>query len=516
MRPRVFAPLRFRVPHSVFVVTLITLIPFFVATAQAQGIGAADGGDAANVPATEAEISAIVAALSDDTARAALIRQLQLLQQASGEEEQATIEGGIDSMELWSRIRRQLETWWDSVWNIDPIRLIKRAAVTIIVLLAAGLARHLILTTAERIVARIFDDSEPHEDHAGTGEEAATAGNSHRLPPILQRMITAAIVIAGLFALVVIWGGDVGRALTRVADTAWGESLFDIALIVALLVALWNVVDLLIVRSLRVHARSADGLRRSNRLETLAPLMSKVLHIAILTLGTLLLLSEIGVDIAPLLAGAGILGLAFGFGAQSLVKDFLTGITVLLEDSASVGDIVEIGDHAGKVESMGIRVMTLRDLAGTVHTIPYSEVAIVQNMTKLFSYALLDVGVAYRENTDDVCAELTDIGEALQHDESFESAILEPLEILGVDSLGDSAVAIKIRLKTKPGEQWRIARELNRRIKLRFDEADIEIPFPHSTIYFGESRDGTAPPMPLKIIDGDALRAPQESSQAAS
>lgn len=492
--------------HQFGAVIVFIIVTLFLATASpAQTIGAAtDGGKPESVPATEAEISAIVATLSDETARAALVRQLQLLQQASGEEEKATIESGIDSTQLWSRIRQRLESWWDSLWNIDPLQLLKRAVITVIVLLAVWLAHYLAMTSARRIIARLFNDDESDADAAAPDDQSAADSTPPHVPRIVRHMINAAVVIAGLLALLIVWGGDVGDALARFADTGWGGSLVDIVLIVTLLVALWNIVDLLIVRSLRAHARSVHGPRRGNRLETLAPLMSKVLHIAILTLGALLLLSEFGVDIAPLLAGAGILGLAFGFGAQSLVKDFLTGITVLLEDSASVGDIVEIGDHAGKVESMGIRVMTLRDLAGTVHTIPYSEVSIVQNMTKLFSYALLDVGVAYRENTDDVCAELTDVGEALQQDESFGSAILEPLEILGVDALGDSAVVIKIRLKTQPGEQWRIARELNRRIKLRFDEADIEIPFPHTTIYFGESREGTAPPMPLKIIDGDA------------
>jgi len=511
----VSTPTRRRHPRGIGI-TLIVLSLLLAPAVPAQSIGTADSGNADSVPATEAEISAIVATLSDETARAALIRQLQVLQQASADEQAATIEGGIDGMQLWSRVRQRLETWWDSVWNIDPLRLLQRAAITVIILLAAWLTRHLALTSAERIIARLFNGEDSDADAAAADDPSATSGGSKHVPPVLQHMITAAIVIASVLALLIIWGGDVGQALTRVAETAWGEALVDIALIAALLVALWNIVDLLIVRSLRVHARSADGLRRSNRLETLAPLISKVLHISILALGVLLLLSELGVDIAPLLAGAGILGLAFGFGAQSLVKDFLTGITVLLEDSASVGDIVEIGDHAGKVESMGIRVMTLRDLAGTVHTIPYSEVSIVQNMTKLFSYALLDVGVAYRENTDEVCAELASVGEALQDDESFGSAILEPLEILGVDALGDSAVVIKIRLKTRPGEQWRIARELNRRIKLRFDEADIEIPFPHTTLYFGESRDGSAPPMPLKIIDGEASGQSLASSHAAA
>lgn len=510
MKRPLFAPVR-RILIPGIAVAFISLALFISANAVAQTASGADGDSSPGVPPTDAEISAIVATLSDETARSALIRQLQLLQKASSEEEkEATLEGGLDSMELWSRIRERIEGWWDSLWNIDPIQLLKRIAGTVIILLAAWLARYFVLRTAERIFARLFNGSDPHDEGLDIGGEASSAAEERHVPPILRRMLTAAIVVAALLALLVIWGGNIGQALADAADTGWAESVVDIVLIVALLVGLWNVVDLLIVRSLRKHARSAEGQRRSNRLETLAPLMSKVLHITILILGVLLLLSEIGVDIAPLLAGAGILGLAFGFGAQSLVKDFLTGITVLLEDSASVGDIVDIDGHAGTVESMGIRVMTLRDLAGTVYTIPYSEVAVVKNMTKLFAFALLEVGVAYRENTDDVCAELTQISEKLRQEDAFSAAVLEPLQILGVDSLGDSAVTIKIRLKTVPGEQWRITRELNRRIKLRFDEANIEIPFPHSTIYFGQPREGTAPPMPLKIIDGEAHLSAQE------
>jgi small conductance mechanosensitive channel len=201
------------------------------------------------------------------------------------------------------------------------------------------------------------------------------------------------------------------------------------------------------------------------------------------------------VNIGPLLAGAGILGLAIGFGAQTLVKDLITGVTILLEDGATVGDVIEVAGHAGVVEEMRIRVIQLRDLAGNVHLVPYSDVTTIKNFTKEFSYYLFEIGVAYREDTDEVCEVLKQLSDELQQDSEFGPDILEPLEILGVDQFADSAVIIKARMKTKPIRQWAIGREFNRRMKKRFDERNIEIPFPHTTLYFGEPREGNPPPL---------------------
>ena len=209
---------------------------------------------------------------------------------------------------------------------------------------------------------------------------------------------------------------------------------------------------------------------------------------------TLIALSELGLDIGPLLAGAGVVGLAVGFGAQTLVKDVITGAFILVENSLAVGDWVELGSHSGTVEAMTIRTVTLRDLEGTVHVIPFGEVASVLNYNRDFGFTLVDIGVAYRENVDDVIKVLEEVGEDLRADETYGPSILEPLQVLGLNKFSESSVDIRARLKTKAMMQWSVRREFLRRIKKAFDERGIEIPFPHRTLYFGVDKEGTAPP----------------------
>lgn len=231
------------------------------------------------------------------------------------------------------------------------------------------------------------------------------------------------------------------------------------------------------------------------RADTLTHVIKDVARIVILTVGSMMILSEVGVDLKPLLAAAGLGGLAIGFGGQSLVKDVISGFFILLEDSIRVGDVVEIAGVGGLVEEVKLRTIILRDLSGNVHVVPNGIVDKVKNMTKLYSYYLFDIGIAYREDVDEVMAVLKEIGAELQADPAFGGDILEPLEMLGVDLFTDSSVIIKCRFKTKPMEQWRVGREMNRRIKKTFDAKGIEIPFPHRTIYWGEPKRGTAPPV---------------------
>jgi small conductance mechanosensitive channel len=176
-----------------------------------------------------------------------------------------------------------------------------------------------------------------------------------------------------------------------------------------------------------------------------------------------------------------------------VVKDVISGFFLLLENQVRVGDVVVIGGTGGLVEAITLRTLVLRDLAGNVHIIPHGGVNQVTNMTKDYSRCVFDVGVAYREDPDHVMAVLQEIGAELQRDPAFSPDILAPLEMLGVDKLDDSAVIIKCRMTTKPIQQWRIAREMNRRIKKTFDARGIEIPFPHRTLYWGVAKDGTAP-----------------------
>jgi moderate conductance mechanosensitive channel len=269
-----------------------------------------------------------------------------------------------------------------------------------------------------------------------------------------------------------------------------GLRIILIAVVIALFFSIMNRV---LAKFRRVYEGRLSTGAQLQRADTLTHVMRDVIRIAILFIGSMMILAEVGVDLKPLLAAAGIGGLAIGFGAQSLVKDMISGFFILLEDSVRVGDVVEIAGVGGLVEEVKLRTITLRDLSGNVHVVPTGVIDKVKNMTKLYSYYLFDVAVAYREDVDEVMTLLKAIGEELRQDAGFREDILEPLEMLGVDQFADSAVIIKCRIKTKPIQQWRVGREMNRRIKKSFDAKGIEIPFPHRTIYWGKSKEGTEP-----------------------
>ena len=263
------------------------------------------------------------------------------------------------------------------------------------------------------------------------------------------------------------------------------------------MIILFGVVQRVMSRFRLLYAGRLPGPTELKRADTLTHVIRDVARVVILTVGGMMVLAEIGVDLKPLLAAAGLGGLAIGFGAQSLVKDVLSGFFILLEDSVRVGDVVEIAGVGGLVEEVKLRTIVLRDLSGNVHVVPNGTIDKVKNMTSLYSFYLFDIGVAYRENVDEVMAVLKEIAEELRQDPRFSGDILEPLEMLGVDQFADSAVIIKCRIKTKPIQQWRIGREMNRRIKNTFDAKGIEIPFPHRTIYWGMPKDGAPPPLHL-------------------
>ena len=212
-----------------------------------------------------------------------------------------------------------------------------------------------------------------------------------------------------------------------------------------------------------------------------------------------MILGEVGIEIGPIIAAAGVVGLAVGFGAQSLVKDIISGFFILLEDQIRVGDVVQIAGKGGLVEKVNLKMTILRDLAGNVHYVPNGTIDVVTNMTKDFSRYVFDIGVAYREDVDEVIEVIKQVDESLRNDPAFEKDILEPIEILGLDQFADSAVVIKARTTTKPIKQWSVAREFNRRLKKAFDEQDIEIPFPHVTLYAGQPKEGQAPPIPVNM-----------------
>ncbi len=222
------------------------------------------------------------------------------------------------------------------------------------------------------------------------------------------------------------------------------------------------------------------------RAKTLGKIINSAGYVVVIGVAIMMILSEIGMDIMPIITGAGIAGLAVGFGAQNLVRDIIGGFFLILEDQIRVGDVAKINGTGGVVEAIKLRTTILRDLEGTVHIFPNGEIKQVANMTKEFSYYVINVGVAYRENVDEVMDILKSIGDELAQDPEFRPLILDPLEILGVDDFGDSQVTIKTRIKTVPLKQWTVGRELRRRIKNTFDSRGIEIPFPHVSVYFGQ------------------------------
>ena len=268
-----------------------------------------------------------------------------------------------------------------------------------------------------------------------------------------------------------------------------------IILIVVLAFALLKVATVMTARLRSLLARRGGDVEYEKRSGTLSGVVHWLLRLVILAVAAFMLLSELGVPVAPILTAAGVVGLAVGFGAQNLVQDFISGFFILLEDQIRVGDVVQIGDKSGLVERVTLRMVILRDQAGSVHFIRNGKIDVVTNMTKDFSFYVFDLGVAYREDVDEVIRVLTGIDEEMHRDADFKGDILAPLEVLGVDSFGDNAVIIKARTKTRPIQQWRVGREFNRRIKKKFDELNIELPFPHRTIYFGKDKAGGSPPL---------------------
>lgn len=266
------------------------------------------------------------------------------------------------------------------------------------------------------------------------------------------------------------------------------------------------VISIVMIIGLAILRRAMDRFRtlyegalpteaQVKRADTITHVIRDVTRVVILAVGSMMILSEVGIDLKPILAAAGLGGLAIGFGAQSLVKDMISGFFILLEDSIQVGDVVEVAGVSGVVEEVKLRTITLRDLSGNVHVVPNGVIDKVKNMTKVYAFYVFNIGVAYRENVDEVMVVLHEIAEELRCDLRFKDDILEPLEMLGVDQFADSAVIIKCRIKTQPIKQWRVGREMNRRIKKTFDAKGIEIPFPHQTIYWGEPKQGTPPPV---------------------
>jgi len=335
--------------------------------------------------------------------------------------------------------------------------------------------------------------------------------------PNALRVIRTVIVVLVVMVVLNAWGAfDLAAWYASEAGRGLVGKVVSVAVILAIAVMVWLALASLIEHKL--NPETGGGVP-SARAQTLLSLFRNALAITLVTMTAMIVLAEIGINIGPLIAGAGVLGLAIGFGAQKLVQDIITGIFIQVENAMNTGDVVTVGGITGTAEKLNIRSVGIRDLSGTYHLVPFSSVDTVSNYMREFGNHVGEYGIAYRESIDDAIAQLQLAFEDLRASEEHGHKLLEPLNVAGVVALADSSVNIRVVIKTTPGDQWAVGRAYNRLVKLRFDEAGIEIPFPHTTLYFGQDKTGSAPPANLRVmqqdftIDGSPAGQPKSGDQ---
>lgn len=411
----------------------------------------------------------------------------------------------------------------------DITELLPSLIALIPILAAFALVYWLLAKSIRKMAARIATKDEGHRAEL---EEWA-----RELVTFLRRGFQ---IVAGLIVIYVVLRG---LGIAGLPKFSWEElagwasgSGMRIVVVAGAAFLVIRILNMLISRLpgiLLIRARIASPLKyreQSQRLDTVTRLMQSLATAIVVGLAVLIMLREVGLDITPILAGIGIGGLALGFGAQNLVRDVISGFSIILENQVAVGDVARINGKSGLVEAIRLRTIVLRDLDGTVHVIPNGAINELSNMTKDFSYYVVDLRVAYKENTDDVIEVVKEVAAELRRDPAYAPLILDDLEVLGVDQFNDSAVIVKVRIKTMPIKQWTVGRELRRRIKFAFDEKGIEIPFPHLSIYVGEASkplavqvkerelptDGDEQNKAARIVAPNAPEAASPKSQAAS
>lgn len=351
--------------------------------------------------------------------------------------------------------------------------VLRATAATIVILIVTGLALRLV----RQLNGRGFAMS-PELRARYPGLET----RANKYIPALVLAVSVIVYLVAAILLLRSWGLDVLASLHgAVIGRATGAAA-SILLVVVIAIIVWEITSAAVERTLGNGVPDRQ-VQVSARLKTLLPLVRSITLVAIVTVAGFVVLSQLGVDIAPLLAGAGIIGIAVGLGSQALVKDVINGLFVLIENTIAVGEVVDVGSgHSGVVEAITIRTIKLRDLAGSVHTVPFSAVNAVTNLTREFSFYVLDIGVAYEEDTDRVVEAVKAVDAEMRADLAFGPLMLEPIQILGVDHFADSSVVVRARLKTKPIQQWTIGREFNRRMKHAFHAQGISFPYPRRTI----------------------------------
>jgi small-conductance mechanosensitive channel len=348
---------------------------------------------------------------------------------------------------------------WDNLLRLDP----REAGLNL--LLTAGVA--LIAFGLMWLLRRLFDRWRARfERSVGNGSKRE---GQHRGAGVTWGLLRLLVLAGALLMVMSVWGIDPWAWLSDGA----GARLLRLALIVVLSTALVEAAGFLIRRLVEGIASRSGNRRRAAQLRTLGPLLTGSAQGVLVVIGLLTFLSELGLKVGPLLASAGVVGIAVGFGAQTIVKDFLTGLFLIAEDVVSVGDNVRIGDAAGVVETMTVRTIRLRSANGTLHIFPYSEAQVIHNRTKVFSSYLFDIMVNYEADLDHALEVMQRVGDDLRTDPVYKGQITRPFEVMGVDRLGAAGATLKARVTTEPQAQWRVGREYNRRLKAAFDAEGI-------------------------------------------
>ena len=300
---------------------------------------------------------------------------------------------------------------------------------------------------------------------------------TRRYQPALRVLINGTIVVVAWVVLLQLWGVPIDTVIRR--GSLGGRMVFALAtsaLVILLAVVVWETTNAMIEGHLARLARE-EQYARSARLRTLLPMLRTTLMVVIFVFAGLMVLSQVGVNTAPLLAGAGVVGIAVGFGSQKLVQDVITGLFLLLENTMQVGDMVSLASLTGTVENLSIRTIRLRATDGSVHMIPFSSVTTVTNQTRDYSYAVLDVTAGYNEEPDHISEVLRGVAAEMKEDAYWGSTLEGEIDVMGVDKFLDNAWVLRARIKTQPPKRWAVQREFNRRLKYKFDELAIESPF---------------------------------------
>ncbi len=407
---------------------------------------------------------------------------------------------------VWASLRNRLADIWHLiavfflaalwlVWAAELrngyVRLIHFCLVTFAVLVASRLATVMLIGGLDRALR--FNPTLLAR-HPGLAERATF------YQPVLRTAITAVLAVATVLGLLEVWNlGPVDWLVRNGLGGRVASAATVVVVTVTLAVLVWEGANAAIAQHLARLSAEAH-LARAGRLRTLLPMLRTLLLVSILLVVALVVLSELGVNVAPLLAGAGVIGIAVGFGSQKLVQDLITGLFLLLENTMQVGDVVTLGGLTGTVEALSIRTIRLRALDGSVHIVPFSAVTTVTNQTRDYGYALLDISVGLNEEPAHVIGVLRDLAAEMRRDPKWASLVLEELDVLGVEKFVDAAWVLRVRMKTQPASRWSVGRELNRRVKLRFDELAIESPLTSYRVL-------SAPPVPAPGLTTDPAPA---------